>query len=619
MLWWLVQNTVVASVLAAAVWLTCRVRRLSPTVRHALWLVVLIKLVTPPLVVWPWSLPSGFEFPSARNSRATEPDARATPADTLASNTQSTAKIDLALQEFARRIEAIDQGNSGLVEVMVPLIDSTEVLGAQSVEMDQAHNLGQVNDADSAWLTGTLRGVFAVAPWLWLVGVLLSVTVHSIQVARFLSMLAGSLPAPDALDGRVKLLAATLRLSAPRVSVLPQVRSPVIWGGFQTRLIWPESLAFDFESGRWDGVIAHELAHVRRGDHWVGWIDLLAGCLYWWNPLFWYVRYQLRENSELACDAAVVGALPDGRRRYAASLIEVASHFSYVTVPVPVLGIHRLARQAFERRLTMILSERVPTKLSAAAFGAITLFALAALPGWSQAQVASAPRKSAVTSSTATAAPVVAELQDVLGDATPVAPGTLSPENRSLFQAEPSVDFTPFSASISQSAADDSRIDTLEKKLQALIDEVKAMRTNRNTLARVAAPTAQPSLRYSGTSSLKSEVQTLTRATYRLPQAKAEAMAAFLREHMKTPVEAKIEGDNLVVTASPGAQSIIEQFIGLSEGIAPEHAVHPSVRYIAPSSAQGTFFYRNEQTNQPAQPKQSESDKPGNPSSPKRQ
>jgi len=51
-----------------------------------------------------------------------------------------------------------------------------------------------------------------------------------------------------------------------------------------------------------DGLIVHELAHVRRRDHWVGWLELLTGLLWWWNPLYWYARHQLRENAELACD-----------------------------------------------------------------------------------------------------------------------------------------------------------------------------------------------------------------------------------------------------------------------------------------------------------------------------
>jgi hypothetical protein len=58
MLWWIMQNVILVAV---AVSLICRWKRLSPAVRHALWLVVLIKLLTPPLFVWPWGIPVSAE------------------------------------------------------------------------------------------------------------------------------------------------------------------------------------------------------------------------------------------------------------------------------------------------------------------------------------------------------------------------------------------------------------------------------------------------------------------------------------------------------------------------------------------------------------------------------
>jgi hypothetical protein len=58
MLGWSAQTTVIAMLLAAIAILASRSARLGPAARHVLWLVVLIKLVTPPVVNWPWS-PSG--------------------------------------------------------------------------------------------------------------------------------------------------------------------------------------------------------------------------------------------------------------------------------------------------------------------------------------------------------------------------------------------------------------------------------------------------------------------------------------------------------------------------------------------------------------------------------
>ena len=46
---WLLENTLIAAILATGVALGCRVWRASPVIRHALWLVVLIRLIAPPI------------------------------------------------------------------------------------------------------------------------------------------------------------------------------------------------------------------------------------------------------------------------------------------------------------------------------------------------------------------------------------------------------------------------------------------------------------------------------------------------------------------------------------------------------------------------------------------
>jgi hypothetical protein len=59
----------------------------------------------------------------------------------------------------------------------------------------------------------------------------------------------------------------------------------------------------------------------------------------------------------------------------------------------------------------------------------------------------------------------------------------------------------------------------------------------------------------------------LNRASYRLPRASAEVVAAFLREHSKAPVmEVKVDGDQLIVTTTPETQKAIGQLIALIQG-----------------------------------------------------
>ena len=46
---WILENTLIATVFALVVALVCRLPRVAPVIRHALWVVVLIRLIMPPV------------------------------------------------------------------------------------------------------------------------------------------------------------------------------------------------------------------------------------------------------------------------------------------------------------------------------------------------------------------------------------------------------------------------------------------------------------------------------------------------------------------------------------------------------------------------------------------
>ena len=177
----------------------------------------------------------------------------------------------------------------------------------------------------------------------------------------------------------------------PPCAVLARdIMSPFMWCLGCLRLVWPESLGNATAIARSRGIIAHELAHVRRRDHWVAWLDLVAGILCWWNPLYWYVRRRLRETAEMACDALAIATNPESRREYAEMLLELSADFMN-GASAPVLAVGAGTPSSFERRLSMILSHRVSGKMSSCGILAALGFALVTLPSWSLGQAKAAP------------------------------------------------------------------------------------------------------------------------------------------------------------------------------------------------------------------------------------
>jgi hypothetical protein len=391
-------------------------------------------------------------------------------------------------------------------------------------------------------------------------------------------------------------------------------------------ILWSSPLEERLSNAGRQAAIVHELVHLRRRDHWVSWFELLAECTWWWHPLFWYVRRTMREHAELACDAWVVAVLPEGRGDYARALVEVLDLISWKSKPVPALGMGDGAQRSFERRLTMILRERVPHRVSRWKAALIVLLLLTIVPAWSLSQRVTAhvmqpdsreawahvkthslpqivhidrrnpfdggSMQPTLTDAFALGAQNVAAPQDAVPQDLPAAsaaPGMAAPRGAS-----------PFDAPSNQTA--DDQLQDLESRLAELLTEVHNLRTAQSPARgmgmRILTPGAGPMssspggmmasptgpvgtpmpggmamgmMMGAGSAARKPQTgtaapvstETLIRAKYSLTEEQATTLAAFLQEHLGKEVETRVEGKLLVVTASPEAQSALAYFIRL--------------------------------------------------------
>ncbi len=341
---WSAETILVGSALAAVAALASRpgLRRLAlgPAARHALWLVVLIKLMAPPIVHWPWSV---------RVATAPTP----APVDDRRDGPAEALDFDLASE-----VEAIP------------------------APRDEPRDPGP-----AAWpaLSTVARGL---APWVvsaWLVGSVALGAVQARRILRFRRRLREAEQAPAWLVDEAARIGRRLGVRVPEVCVLSGLGTPLLWCLGRPVLLVPDDLLASLDRGRWPAILAHELAHLRRLDPWVRRLELVAGLVWWWNPLYRLTRSRLDFEAELACDAWVLWALPDDRLAYAESLLQIGSVSSPGAIPMPALGIAGAAR-SFERRLTMILRDQVACRTPASGLLAAALLTLLALPSWTLAE-----------------------------------------------------------------------------------------------------------------------------------------------------------------------------------------------------------------------------------------
>lgn len=100
-----------------------------------------------------------------------------------------------------------------------------------------------------------------------------------------------------------------------------KVASPFVLGLFRPRIYLPLGLS----DGARAQVLAHEQAHIARGDHIIkplGWLILSA---HWYNPLVWLAYALFCRDIELACDERVIRSMPAaGRADYSQALLDLS-------------------------------------------------------------------------------------------------------------------------------------------------------------------------------------------------------------------------------------------------------------------------------------------------------
>ena len=146
------------------------------------------------------------------------------------------------------------------------------------------------------------------------------------------------------------------------------------WSGGRVRVILPEALRHEVDDAQLRWILAHELAHIKRRDHLVRWLEWLTSVVFWWNPVVWWARKNLRRDEEDACDALVLEHLQGQSRAYARTLLTVVEVMATPTGAAPTLATGIDAARSLEHRLTRIVSpgrgHRAPRAVAAGSVAA---------------------------------------------------------------------------------------------------------------------------------------------------------------------------------------------------------------------------------------------------------
>lgn len=373
-LWWTAQNTLTVAALVPAVWLACRCLQSRPAVQHLLWLLLLVKLVAPPVVDWPWTMTIA-NPPTESPAQLPDVVADLDPSVPIEAEWVPDTEIGfLALEALAEA----DLNEPSPVESPAPTVASSTTPPFSDIVL-------------ATWSLGAIA--------------MLAFTLRALSLQH--SVLRASRLPSAILRAAIGSAAKRLRVRPPLAAVSDRVESPVVACLPRPKLIWPEALDEPDAIAASDGILAHELAHIARRDHLVVWFETLVLIFHWWNPIAWYVRRRLRETRELACDALALAHAEQSRGDYARRLLDLSITHDQAPHFAPAFGAGTFSRRFLQRRLTMIFDSRTNGRLSAGGAILAALLAAVALPGFArayQADNAPAATNNAATTTTASSA-----------------------------------------------------------------------------------------------------------------------------------------------------------------------------------------------------------------------
>jgi beta-lactamase regulating signal transducer with metallopeptidase domain len=291
-------NALAATVLAILVWGVTRVWR-EPVVAQLLWILVLVKVVTPPLVSIPWSYER-------------QPQNIIVSLETTTAIKQhiASAANETTMPTLKPKLARTDNDRMG-----VPAVRQIEPRLGESLRWE------------------------AIAITAWLVGSLVWLLTAAVRLTRFHRALRKTKDCPPDLGRMAHDVAAKLGVTGRFQLRMTEARlSPLVWPIGRPTILLSRPLLAELSAEEIETLLAHELAHLKRRDHWLRWFEMFVTTFYWWHPVLWWTRRMIHKAEEQACDAWVVWVFPDATKRYASALFKVIQMVSEQRASAPLVA-----------------------------------------------------------------------------------------------------------------------------------------------------------------------------------------------------------------------------------------------------------------------------------------
>ncbi|MCP4711470.1 MAG: M56 family metallopeptidase, partial [Planctomycetes bacterium] len=154
---------------------------------------------------------------------------------------------------------------------------------------------------------------------------------------------------------------------------------PAICGLIRPKILLPAGVLGKLSGHKLEAVIIHELLHIKRGDLWVNLFQTLLQIFYFYHPMLWIGNGMIRRVREQAVDEMVLTELNGEVKRYSNTLLDLAElAFARPGLQLGLVGVVE-TKSKLKERIQIMLNRPITYSSKMSVWGLVTVFLMAAV------------------------------------------------------------------------------------------------------------------------------------------------------------------------------------------------------------------------------------------------
>lgn len=340
-LWMLVQSGILVAILwGLDIFLR---RRIKASIRYAIWLLVLVKLILPV----DFKLPSGIGYWVGRQTE------------------KASVSSSIPLPQSSAPVIAAKE----TIHIPAAAVHAADAAPTDTTPVSYESIAPEVKLSVQGWLL-----------LLWIIGIMILTGGFSWQMLTVRRIISRGNLAPEFLLELLRQSQSRLQMKSPvQVRLSEEISSPAVCGLFRPAILIPSNLIERLDKGQFEAVLLHELSHIQRGDLWLNTVQTFFQIFYFYNPFVRLANHFIRKTREQANDERVLVCMNGRRDTYSAALVEVAA----AVIGRPVFAVRLIGvaepKNHLHERITLMMRKSIPTNAKIGFAGILVLLLLGAV------------------------------------------------------------------------------------------------------------------------------------------------------------------------------------------------------------------------------------------------